>query len=79
MLRRVALVRTEVSEERSASITRVSTIGEIVTTLAINSISSQRSSIASYGNAAPSSWILVTLMMQALRSSESSVYKSHTA
>jgi hypothetical protein len=34
MLRRVALVRTEVSEERSASIIRMTRIGELVTTLA---------------------------------------------
>jgi hypothetical protein len=31
MLRRVALVRTDVSEERSASIIRVTTIGELGT------------------------------------------------
>jgi hypothetical protein len=40
MLRRVALVRTDVSEERSASITRVTRIGEL-------SISSQRASVTS--------------------------------
>jgi hypothetical protein len=34
MLRRVALVRTDVSEERSASIIRVTRIGELGTTLA---------------------------------------------
>jgi hypothetical protein len=33
MLRRVALVRTDVSEEFSASFTRVTRIGELVTTL----------------------------------------------
>jgi hypothetical protein len=43
MLRRVALVRTDVSEELNASIV------------------------------VPSSWILVTLMMEALNSSETSV------
>jgi hypothetical protein len=32
MLRRVALVRTDVSEERSASIIRVTRIGELETT-----------------------------------------------
>jgi thioester reductase-like protein len=37
MLRRVALVRTEVSEERIASIIRVTRIGELGTTLAITS------------------------------------------
>jgi hypothetical protein len=37
MLRRVALVRTDVSEELSASFIRVTRIGELATTLAINS------------------------------------------
>jgi demethoxyubiquinone hydroxylase (CLK1/Coq7/Cat5 family) len=54
MLRRVALVRTDVSEELSASIIRVTHIGELGT-LAVTSnrrtvcISSQRASVASYG------------------------------
>jgi hypothetical protein len=37
MLRRVALVRTYVSEERSASFIRVTRIGELGTTLAVTS------------------------------------------
>jgi hypothetical protein len=37
MVRRVALVTTDVSEELSASIIRVTRIGELVTTLAITS------------------------------------------
>jgi demethoxyubiquinone hydroxylase (CLK1/Coq7/Cat5 family) len=37
MLRRVAIVRTDVSEERSASIIRVTRIGEVGTTLAVTS------------------------------------------
>jgi hypothetical protein len=37
MLRRVALVRTDVSEELSASFTRVTRIGELGTTLAVSS------------------------------------------
>jgi hypothetical protein len=37
MLRRVALVRTDVSEELSASFIRVTRIGELVTTLAVTS------------------------------------------
>jgi hypothetical protein len=37
MLRHVALVRTDVSEELSASIIRVTRIGELVTTLAVTS------------------------------------------
>jgi hypothetical protein len=49
MLRCVALVRTDVSEEPRASIIRVTRIGELETTLAASSISSQRASVASYG------------------------------
>jgi hypothetical protein len=56
MLRRVALVGTDVSEERIASIVRVIKIGELGTTLALSS-----------------SPILVTLMMEALSSPETSV------
>jgi hypothetical protein len=37
MLRRVALVRTDVSEERSASFIGVTRIGELGTTLAVTS------------------------------------------
>jgi hypothetical protein len=37
MLRRVALVRTDVSEELSASIIRVTKIGELGTMLAVTS------------------------------------------
>jgi hypothetical protein len=37
MLRRVALVRTDVSEDLSASIVRVTRIGELGTTLAVTS------------------------------------------
>jgi hypothetical protein len=54
MLRLVALVRTDVSEKRSAYFIRVTRIGELGTTLAVTSnrrtlgISSQRASVASY-------------------------------
>jgi hypothetical protein len=56
MLSRVALVRTDVSEEISASFIRVTRIGELETALAVTnnrrtlrrSISSQRASVASY-------------------------------
>jgi hypothetical protein len=49
MLLGVAIVRTDVSEERSASIIRVIRISELGTTLAVNSrISSQSASVASY-------------------------------
>jgi hypothetical protein len=52
MLRRVALVRTDVSEELSASFIRVARIDELGTTLAVTSnrrtLSSQRASVASH-------------------------------
>jgi hypothetical protein len=60
MLRRVALVRTDVSEELSASVIRVTRIGELGTPLVTASV-------------VPSSPILVTLMTEALSSSEMSV------
>jgi hypothetical protein len=37
MLRRVALIRTDVSEERSASFIRMTRVGELGTTLAVTS------------------------------------------
>jgi hypothetical protein len=58
MLRRVALVRTDVSEERTASIIRMTRIGELGTTLAATSV-------------VPSSPIVI-LMKEELRSSEAS-------
>jgi hypothetical protein len=58
MLRRVALVRTDISEERRASFIRVTRIGELRATLAI---------------VVTSSLILATLMTEALSSSETSV------
>jgi hypothetical protein len=54
MLRRVALVRTDVSEELTASLIMVTRIGELGTTLAVTSkgrslgISSRRASVAAY-------------------------------
>jgi hypothetical protein len=68
MLRRVALVRTDVSEELSASIIRVTRIGELGTTLAVRSV--QRLLVTAN---VPGSPILVTLMMEALSSFETSV------
>jgi hypothetical protein len=56
MLRRAAHVRTDVSEELSASFIKVTRTGELVT-----------------ASIFPSSPILVTLMKEALRSSETSV------
>jgi hypothetical protein len=55
MLRRVAVVRTDVSEERSTSFIRVTRIGELGKMLAVTNnrrtmrcISSQRASVVSY-------------------------------
>jgi hypothetical protein len=42
MLRRVVLIRTDVSEELSASIIRVTRIGELGTTLAVTSNRNQK-------------------------------------
>jgi hypothetical protein len=67
MLRHVALVRTDVSEEISASIIRVTRIGELGT-LAVTSVHQ----LLVTANV-PSSQILVILMMEALSSSETSV------
>jgi hypothetical protein len=52
MLRHVALVRTDVSEELSASIIKIARIGELGTTLAVTSnrrISFESASVSSYG------------------------------
>jgi hypothetical protein len=48
MLHRVALVRADVSEELSPSFFRVTTIGEVVATLAITAVARQRDSVAIY-------------------------------
>jgi hypothetical protein len=68
MIRRVDLVRTDVSEERSASIIRETRIG----TSYIVFLRSMRRMLVT-ANVVPSSPILVTLMMEALRSSETSI------
>jgi hypothetical protein len=70
MLRRVALLRNDVSEELSASIIRVTRIGELGTTLAVtsNHFVSLRNvrKLRVTANVLPSSPILVTLIMEAL-------------
>jgi hypothetical protein len=73
MLRRVALVRTDVSGELSASIIRLTSIVE-VGTLAVNS--NWRTLLVTAN--VPSSPILVNLMMEALSSSETSVLTGAT-
>jgi hypothetical protein len=80
MLRRVDLVRTDVSEELSDSFIRVTRIGELVTTLAL--ISNRRTlrrvffrsvrRLLVTASVVPSSPILVTLIKEALSSYETS-------
>jgi hypothetical protein len=66
MLRRVALVITEVSEELSASFIRVTIIGELGTTLAVTNDRRKLSRSLVTDSVAHSSPILVTLMMEVL-------------
>jgi hypothetical protein len=74
MLRRVALVRTDVSEELSASFMRVTRIGELGTTLAVTSNRrTLRRNTKAHGSVFPGSPILVILMKEALGSCETSV------
>jgi hypothetical protein len=73
MLRREALVRTDVSEETGASVIRVTRIGGLVKTQAVTRISSQRTRLLVAACVVPSSPILVTLMKEAPGSSETSV------
>jgi ribosomal protein S9 len=70
MLRRVALVRTDVWEELSASFIRVTRTGVLGTTLAVTS-SVRRLLVTA--NVVPSTPVLVTLMKEALSSSQTSV------
>jgi hypothetical protein len=70
MLRHVALVRTDVWEELSASFIRVTRKGELGTNLAVLLL--VKASVVS------SSPILVTLMKEALTSSETSVFTRAT-
>jgi hypothetical protein len=77
MLCHVALVRTDVTEELSASFIRVTRIGELGTTLAVTSnylvfLRSVHRLLVT-PSIVPSSPILVTLMKEALSSSETSV------
>jgi hypothetical protein len=74
MLRRVALVRTDISEEPSASFIRVTRIGELGTTQAAFLRSMRQLLVAAC--VVPSSPILVTLMKEALGSSKTSVLTS---
>jgi hypothetical protein len=74
VLGRVALVRTDLSEELTASFIRVTRIGELGTTLSVTS--NLRSSVRLLlvtASVVPSSPILVTLMKEARSSSKASV------
>jgi hypothetical protein len=79
MLRRVALVRTDVSEEPSASFIRVTRICELGTTQAVTSNrctlrrNTRMHRLLVTASVVPSASILVTLMKEALGSSETSV------
>jgi hypothetical protein len=73
MLRRVALVRTDFSEELSASFIRVTTVGELETTIATDARSDEIPSMLVTASVVTSSPILVTLKKEALSSSETSV------
>jgi hypothetical protein len=72
MLRRVALVRTDLSEEISSSFIRVTRIGEIGK-LTVTSTRRTRRRVLVTVSFVPSSPILFTLMKEALSSSETSV------
>jgi hypothetical protein len=71
ILRHVALVKADVSEERSASIVRVTRIGELGTMLAVTR-NRRTLRLLVTAKVFPSLLILVTLMMEELRSSETS-------
>jgi hypothetical protein len=71
--RRVAPIRTDVSEEISASRIRVTGIGELGKALAITSKRIKlRINISQRVSVVPCSLITVTLMMEAMRASETS-------
>jgi hypothetical protein len=82
MLRRVALVRTDVSEERKASI-RVTRIGELGSTPAVTSnrctLRRNVRRLLVTASVVPSSPILVTWMKEAKFLRNVGSYKSHAA
>jgi hypothetical protein len=73
MLRRVALVRTDVSVELSASFIRVTRSGKLGTTLAVTSNQHTLRRLLITASVVPSLPIIVTLMKEALSSTETSV------
>jgi hypothetical protein len=72
VLRHLALIRTVVSEEPSTSIIRVTKSGELGTTLGIVFLRSMRQLLVT-AKVVPSSPILVTLIIEALSSTETLV------
>jgi hypothetical protein len=78
MLHHVYLVRAGVSEESSAFIIRVTRIGELGTTLAVTSIFRSVRRLLVTVKLVPNSPILVTLMLETLGSSETSVLVTAT-
>jgi hypothetical protein len=74
MLRRVALERTDVSEERSSSITRVTKIIKLVA----HTVYLRRVRLLLLTAKVPSTQVLVTIVMEALGSSETSVLTTAT-
>jgi hypothetical protein len=76
VLRSVALVRADVSEERIVCIIRMTRISDLGTTLAVTNICLFLRSVLRLlvtANVVPRSLIPITLMMEALSSSETSV------
>jgi hypothetical protein len=73
MLCHVALGRTDVSEELSASLIRVTRIGKLGTMLAVTSNQHTLHQLLVTASVVPSSPILVTLMKEAISSSKTSV------
>jgi hypothetical protein len=71
-LRRVVLIRTDASEERVAFIFRTTIIGELVATLAVFL---HRLSRLVFTDNVPSSLILAILIMEAMISSETSIFR----
>jgi hypothetical protein len=71
MVRRMGFVRTGVSEESSASIIKVTRIGELGTSLTVTS--HRRTLRRNTANIVPSSPIFVTLIIEVIRSIETSV------
>jgi hypothetical protein len=78
MFRRVALVRTDVSEELSTSFIRVTRIGELGTMLSVTGNRYSVGQLLVTANVVPSSPILVTLMKEVPRSSETSIITGAT-